>query len=574
MKKALLAGLGLLAAALTMTAQDIFEAAKANQLAKVKALTEADGRLVQAKDASGRTPLHWASRGVHMDIVNYLIGKGADVNAPDGSRETPLHLAAQAGSAEAVRRLVESGADPAARNVMNLTPLMFAVQAKNQDIVKYLIAHGGDIPPELLDVYHSSTPIRYAIMGRDLEMVKLLRQSGLDIRHRTPYGETYLHYAAAHDSRDIAEYLIECGLEVDSVKDGGLTPLHMAALLGCADAARLLAQKGARLDIRSRDGGTPLHYAVAARNTEIADFLRRIGAKDLPREFPRYQGRLLGQKAPGTDPEPFAPEIFRDIYRSYSPPIFTPDGKEVFWHGYFMPGVGYHRIWWMREENGFWTAPERAPFSDFQAVHPALSPDGKRLYFGSNQPVEGASAADFNLWCSEKQPDGRWSQAKDLGSPPNTAGANEMLPFPAQDGTLYFKANRPEAKGTLLYRSKIRDGAYEQPVSLDALIDANGIDDCPGLDHIINYEFGGPRYAEITILFHKPDGRWAKPVFLGNKVHQRQGTSSGRLSPDGRHFFFVQNIAPYWVDASFIEDLRREVLKNDASSNQDGRAKK
>ncbi len=564
MKKIQLVGGMLLLAVLPMTAQDIFEAVKANNLAKVTALTEADGRLVQAKDAGGRTPSHWACRGVYLDILKYLVGKGADVNARDGSGETALHLAAQAGSTEAVRRLVESGADPAARNVMSLTPLMFAIQAKKKDMAEFLISQGGDVPPELLDVYHSSTPIRYAIMSRDLDMVKMLHQRGFDIRYRTPYGESYLHFAVAHDSRDIAEYLIECGLEIDSVKDGGLTPLHMAALLGCADAARFLVKKGARLDIRSQDGGTPLHYAVAARNPEIADFLRQSGAKDLPREFPRYQGKLLGQKAPGTDPEPFAPEIFRDIYRSYSPPIFTPDGKEVFWHGYFMPGVGYHRVWWMREENGRWTAPERAPFSDDQVAHPALSPDGKRLYFGSNRPVEGATAADFNLWYSEKRADGEWSPAKYLGSPPNTAGVNEMLPFPAKDGTVYFKANRPEAKGTLLYRSKIRKGAYEEPVSLDALIDANGVDDCPDLDHIINYEFGGPRYAEISILFHKPDGRWTKPVYMGDKVHQRQGTSGGRLSPDGKFFFFVQNISPYWVDASFIEDLRQKALKNDA----------
>jgi ankyrin repeat protein len=563
MKRTLLIGCGLLLAALSAEAQEVFEAVKANNPAKVKALVEADPRLIQAKDPDGRTPLHWACRGVHMDILKYLVEKGADVNARDGSRETPLHLAAQAGSSEAVRRLVESGADTAARNVMSLTPLMFAVQAKKRDMAEFLISRGGDLPPELLDVYHSSTPIRYAIMGLDLEMVKMLHLRGFDIRYRTPYGESYLHYAVAHDSREIAEYLIGCGLDVDSVKDGGLTPLHMAAIIGRTEMARFLVEKGARLDVRSKDGGTPLHYAVAARNPEIADFLRRSGAKDLPREFPAYKGKYLGRETSGSEPEPFAPEIFRDIYRSYSPPVFSPDGTEVFWHGYFMPGVGYHRVWWMREENGRWTAPERAPFSDYQVAHPALSPDGKKLYFGSNRPVEGTTAADFNLWYSEKQPDGRWSRAKYLGSPPNTAGVNEMLPFPAKDGTIYFKANRPEAKGTLLYRSKIQNGTHEEPVSLDALIDANGIDDCPDVDHLVNYEFGVPRYAEISILFHKPDGRWTKPVYMGDKVHQKQGTSSGKLSPDGKYFFFVQNISPYWVDASFIEDLRREALKKE-----------
>ncbi len=568
MKKILLLGCGLLLATLTVEAQDIFEAVRANDPAKVRALVEADPRLIQAEDPDGRTPLHWACRGVHMDILKYLVGKGADANARDGSRETPLHLAARAGSAEAVRRLVESGADPAARSIMSLTPLMFAIQAKKREMAEYLISRGGDLPPELLDVYHSSTPIRYAIMGLDLDMVKMLRQKGFDIRYRTPYGESYLHYAVAHGSRDIAEYLIECGLEIDSAKDGGLTPLHIAAIIGRTDMARFLVEKGARLDVRSKDGGTPLHFAAAARNDEIVDILRKSGAKDLPREFPAYKGKYLGQKTPGSEPELFVPELFRDIYRSYSPPVFSPDGKEVFWHGYFMPGVGYHKVWWMREENGLWTAPELAPFSGFQMEHPAMSPDGKRIYFGSNRPVEGRSSSDHNLWYAEKQPDGKWGPAKCLGSPPNKDDVNEMLPFPAKDGTIYFKANRPDAKGTLLYRSKIQSGAYEEPVSLDALIDAEGIDDGPDVDHLINYEFGVPRYAEISILFHQPDGRWTKPVYMGDKVHQKQGTSSGKLSPDGKYLFFVQNISPYWVDASFIEDLRREALKKESEDHQ------
>jgi hypothetical protein len=62
-------------------AQDIMEAAKAGDLAKVMRLAEADSRLVHSRDNDGRTSLHWAARGVHFDTLRYLVEKDADVNA-------------------------------------------------------------------------------------------------------------------------------------------------------------------------------------------------------------------------------------------------------------------------------------------------------------------------------------------------------------------------------------------------------------------------------------------------------------------------------------------------------------
>jgi hypothetical protein len=138
-----------------------------------------------------------------------------------------------------------------------------------------------------------------------------------------------------------------------------------------------------------------------------------------------------------------------------------------------------------------------------------------------------------------------------------------MDPQLSEDGSIYFKAFGPGSRGTCMYKSKYSNGIFSNPISLDDMIDSCIVDECTGIDHIISYNYGGPRGAEISISFHKPDGTWTKSVYMGDKVHQGQGTSKGATSHDGRYFFFVQNITPYWVDASFIEDLRKEALKND-----------
>ena len=48
--------------------------------------TEVD---LNAKDERGCTPLAWAARNGHLEVVDYLIGKGADVNIASFGGMTP-----------------------------------------------------------------------------------------------------------------------------------------------------------------------------------------------------------------------------------------------------------------------------------------------------------------------------------------------------------------------------------------------------------------------------------------------------------------------------------------------------
>lgn len=443
----------------------------------------------------------------------------------------------------------------------HFTPLLFATNSNKPEIAEFLISKGANVDDVFFPDYYGSTPISFAIRNNNLDLVKLLHEKGANIQFRTKLEENYLHFAAAQNRVEIAEYLINNGIDVNSVKNGGLTSLHISTIMGNVDIVKLLIEKEAKLDIKCYDNGTPLHFAIATRNREIEDFLRKNGASDFPRNFPEYCGSYLGQQPPGEEPVMFAPELFRDIYRSYGTPTFSPDGKELFFYGYFMPGIGYSRIWWMREEDGKWTAPELAPFSNYTSWGPAFSDDGNRLYFASRTPVEGNPATSNDLWFVEKV-NGKWSEPQNPGTPPNRSNYNEMDPQLSADGSIYFKAFGPGSNGTGMYKSQFKDNKYSHPVNLDNMIDSSILDDS-NMEYVISYNYGGPRYAEISICFHKPDGTWTKPVYMGDNVHQGQGTSKGEISHDGKYFFFVQNITPYWVDASFIEDLRKEALKND-----------
>ena len=66
----------------------------------------------------------------HVDIVNLLLSKGADINCTTSSKITPLHLAAENGYAELCHILMDKGTKPEMMTRQGEFPLTLA--AKNQ----------------------------------------------------------------------------------------------------------------------------------------------------------------------------------------------------------------------------------------------------------------------------------------------------------------------------------------------------------------------------------------------------------------------------------------------------------
>ncbi len=86
-----------------------------------------------------------------------------------------------------------------------------------------------------------------------------------------------------------------------------------------------------------------------------------------------------------------------------------------------------------------WTNIVELPFNskDYSVAHPALSPDGKKLYFSSDMP---GTKGQSDLWYVDILGDNSYGTPVNLGSEINTE-ARESFPFISENNNLYFSSD-------------------------------------------------------------------------------------------------------------------------------------
>jgi len=138
----------------TLYAQELLDAVKAGDLAKVRILVEKDPKIVNEQAQNGRTILFAAVAFRRLEITEYLISKGAEVNVQDNFHSTPLVLACGNGSPLAlVKLLVEKGADVNAEAKYSGRPLDLALDDGDSAIIEYLKSKGAQPTPLKFDTF-------------------------------------------------------------------------------------------------------------------------------------------------------------------------------------------------------------------------------------------------------------------------------------------------------------------------------------------------------------------------------------------------------------------------------------
>ena len=223
---------------------------------------------------------YWDPRGRWDDVVHQRVWEPR--RNTDGP--TALMLAAFADDIAVTKALLERGADvnaAATPDGIGTSALFTAVSYGRPKIAKLLLDHGASVRPSR----EGETPLYYAVMLGDTELVRKLIERGIPITVRDPYGDLPLHEVASRGDAAMLRLLLLRGADPDARNAAGFTPLHLVVSIQNSghgmhippDAQRqsvflLLKHKANRL-LRIQ-GKTALQIAQDFHRTELTGLLQ------------------------------------------------------------------------------------------------------------------------------------------------------------------------------------------------------------------------------------------------------------------------------------------------------------
>lgn len=479
-------------------AAEIHEAAQTGDLEKVKALLAADPGLINAQDDLGSTPLHWATRGLHVELAKYLMERGADVTIRNARQVLPLHSAVYRGVDELVPPMIRKGADVNAKLGIGVTPLHLTVLGGHPTTLELLLAHGA--APEATDNL-GSTPLLLAASFGQKEMVEILLSRGAAVDHPNKRRDTPLTVAHREGHEEIIKLLIDKGADATQMKElrqpegphlGQLPPGKRPVLF----APRIVSTERAQLNAVFSPDGREFYFTQ-----------RRPGGSSI------MEMRMEGSR--WTRP---APVSFSSRHADVDH-FMTRDGRRMYFcsNRSLEPG-GEPRpdadIWVSTRSGEGWGEPRHlgpTVNSERDDYYPTLADDGS-LYLSSRR--EGG-VGESDIYRAPVV-GGEFRAPVNLGSAINTR-FSEFDPFVSPDQSyLIFASERP----------------------------------------------GGHGSSDLYISFRAPDGSWTRARNMGPDVNSDSSDFTPMLTPDGKFLFLTSDRGGasdlYWIDAQIIEELKRE----------------
>ncbi len=207
--------------------------------------------------------------------VKLAIKNGAKLDIKDKHGQSPLLLSLKDSKLEIVKYLVEKGANIREKN-QNMSMIQWTVFLSQEDIEDFLMMKGGAIPlnnknysvfleiiknnseevkklikqnPKLVDYEDElkRTPLFYSILMNNFELTKFLIENGANLDKQDMYKKTPFYFCIRNNNSMICQYLIDngAGIEEEILPLG--KPLEYALYYNSQSVLKTLIENNARL---------------------------------------------------------------------------------------------------------------------------------------------------------------------------------------------------------------------------------------------------------------------------------------------------------------------------------------
>lgn len=220
---------------------------------------------------------------------------------------------------------------------------------------------------------------------------------------------------------------------------------------------------------------------------------------------------------------------------------FTPDGQTMFFtrnnFGKKLKrdanGVNHLTLYMSKYAGGEWSKPIPLPFNgdDFSTGHPAVSPDGKRLFFTSDMP---GGFGETDIYVVDINGDGTFTEPKNLGRGINS-NQKEMFPF-ITEKSIYFSSDRKLGLGGLdIYKSSCQEGVFDVPINLGSPINSSADDFSYIMDekskkgYFASNRKGGKGDDDIYAFKYLVVDEVTSTLLLGVVIEESSGRATGNV---------------------------------------------
>lgn len=382
-----------------------------------------------------------------------------------------------------------------------------------------------------------------AIRNNDMNTVKkILKENPGELEYADGAANTPLHYAVVSGNLEMVKLLLDSGSNINHKNIYNRTALQKASMFGRIDVADLLKSQGADTSAWTSPSRTGKYFGQKPPGPVPEIFAPGIISREYRAEW-------------GIAASPDGTEFYYTQRR-------RPDHGGRIWF------LSYDNGGWTVPEPAAFTYDSKNLFSmEAFEYEPHISPDGGMIYYGSKRPLPGHDDChpDFLYWTCHRQKDG-WGQPRLLGD-----RINDMKPMfvsQASNGTLYF-TNTIENK---IYSTVFEKGNYKKPEPLPEEINFLGQAAHPFIapdesylifDGRVKNDLKDPVFLYVSFKDH--NGKWTRAVKFNDRIN-RLNPALAFVSRDGKYLFFESNITGYgdiyWVDARVIDDLSPDRLKH------------
>ncbi len=278
----------------------------------IKYLLSKQGNGVNKLTHDGRTYIFWAANKNNLEIMKYLVSKGAKTDITDSHGYSLLNFAATTGqkNKDIYDFIFSKNAD--IKNEKNHNGanalLLIAPHLNDFSLAEYLISKGASINDKDNE---GNGLFEYAAKGGNIEFLKTLLKVGVNkgentmifasqgLRRKKNSLKTYkflesvgvnpnsidkkgrnpLH-SISYNNKDkkIYEYFINKGVNVNQQDNSGNTPFMNAASRNKLEIVTYLSNYTNDINLKDKKGSTALNKAVSRNNVEVIAYLLNKGA--------------------------------------------------------------------------------------------------------------------------------------------------------------------------------------------------------------------------------------------------------------------------------------------------------